>query len=213
MASSEYPFNTHGIGADTGENHHLYSISIDCSSYTSTDGNAAAGNVNPYSYKDFSTLPTNKNDGLNLARGGVRFRKALQLLGTYGNFRLLKIGTDSSVDQDTAPQTVTFNVQFDNDTSIPSSGTSLVDGSTSLTSREAVIGDYIAFGIKGPYTENVLYYDPTHVEGTVDRGPVVEELTISAPQADGEIFESITVSRIGEADAVGDAEKPTDSAA
>ena len=210
MASTEYPFNTHGIGADTGENHHLYSISIDCSSYTSTDGNAAAGAVNPYSYKDFSTLPTNKNDGLNLARGGVRFRKALQLLGTYGNFRLLKIGTDSSVDQDTAPTTVTFNVQFDNDTSIPNSGTSLVDGSTSLTSREAVIGDYIAFGIKGPYNENVLYYDST---GTPDRGPVIENLDISAPANDSTIRGSVTVTRIGEADAVGDAEKPTDSAA
>jgi len=213
MASTEYPFNTHGIGADTGENHHLYSISIDCSSYTSTDGNAAAGAVNPYSYKDFSTLPSDKNDGLNLARGGVRFQKALQILGTYGNFRLLKIGTDSSVDQDTAPTTVTFSVQFDNDTAIPSSGTSLVDGSTSLTTREDMIADFIGSGIKGPYTENVLYYDATHVSGTVDRGPVVESLDVSAPANDATIRSSVTVTRIGEADAVGDAEKPTDSAA
>jgi len=212
MASTEYPFNTHGVGSDTGENHHLYNISIAQGGYTTTDGNAAAGGVNPYSYKDFSTLPTNKNDGLNLARGGVRYQKVLQVLGTYSNYRILKIGTDSSADQDTAPTTLTFNILFDNDSAIPTSGTS-IDGSTSLSSKEEVLKDLIASAIKGSYTENVLYYDPTHVTGTVDRGPVVEELTVSAPQADGEIYESVTVTRIGEADAVGDAEKPTDNAA
>ncbi len=51
----------------------------------------------------------------------------------------------------------------------------------------------------------MLYYDPTHVAGTVDRGPVVESLTISEPQAEGEIVEAITITRIGEADSVGDA--------
>ena len=212
MASSEYPFNTRGIGSDTGENHHLYAISIDCSGYTSTDGNAAAGAVNPYSYRDFATVPTNKNDGLNLARGGVRYLKVLQILGTYSNYRLLKIATDSSADQDNVPTSVTFNILFEYDTAVPTSGTS-VDGSTSLSTREAVLKDLIAQAIKGSYTQNVLYYDPTHVEGTVDRGPVVEELSITAPGTDTEIFDSITVSRIGEADAVGDAEKPTDSAA
>ena len=124
----------------------------------------------------------------------------------------MKITTDSSADQDTAPTTLTFNILFENDSAIPTSGTS-IDGSTALSSKEAVLKDLIANAIKGPYTENVLYYDPTHVTGTVDRGPVVESLTISAPQADGEIYESVTVTRIGEADSVGDAEKPTDSAA
>ncbi len=212
MASTEYPFNTHGVGSDTGENHHLYNISIAQSGFLSTDGNAVAGGVNPYSYKDFASLPTNKNDGLNLARGGVRFQKVLQILATYSNFRVLKIATDSSADQDTAPTSLTFNILFENDSAIPTSGTSM-DGSTSLASKEAVLKDLIANAIKGPYTENVLYYDPTHVAGTVDRGPVVESLTVSAPQADGEIFEAVTVTRIGEADSVGDAEKPTDNAA
>lgn len=207
MASSEYPFNTHGVGSDTGENHHLYSISIAQGGFESTDGNAGAGGVNPYSYKDFSTLPTNKNKGLDLGRGGVRYQKVLQLLGTYSNYRLLKIGTDSSVDQDTQITTLTFNILFENDSAIPTSGTS-VDGSTALSSRESVIKDLIAQAIKGSYTENVLYYDPTHVEGTVDRGPVIEELTVSSPGTDTEVFDSVTVTRIGEADSVGDAEKP-----
>jgi len=209
MASSEYPFNTHGVGSDTGENHHLYSISIAMSGYDATDGAATAGNVNPYSYKDFSSLPTNKNDGLNLARGGVRYQKVLQILGTYSNYRILKIATDSSADQDTAPSSLTFNILFENDSAIPSSGTS-VDGSTSLSSKEAVLKDLIAQAIKGSYTENVLYFDTT---GSPDRGPVVEELTISSPGTDTEVFDSVTVTRIGEADAVGDAEKPTDNAA
>ena len=212
MASSEYPFNTHGVGSDTGENHHLYSISIAMSGYDATDGAATAGKVNPYSYKDFSSIVTNKNDGLNLARGGVRFQKVLQILGTHSNYRVLKIATDSSADQDTAPTTLTFNILFDNDSSVPTSGTG-ADGSTTLSTKEAVLKDLIADAIKGSYTENVLYYDPSHVEGTVDRGPVVEELTISAPATDTEIFDSVTVSRIGEADSVGDAEKPTDNAA
>ena len=209
MASSAYPFNTHGVGSDTGENHHLYNISIAMGGYDATDGAATAGKVNPYSYKDFSSLPTNKNDGLNLARGGVRYQKVLQILGTYANYRILKIATDSSADQDTAPTTLTFNILFENDSAIPTSGTS-VDGSTALSSKEAVLKDLIAQAIKGSYTENVLYFDTT---GTPDRGPVVEELTISSPGTDTEIFDSVTVTRIGEADAVGDAEKPTDNAA
>ena len=65
MASDAYPFNTHGVGSDTGENHALYQVTITMSGYATTDGNAVAGKVNPYSFKDFSSLPTNKNDGLN----------------------------------------------------------------------------------------------------------------------------------------------------
>lgn len=212
MASGAYPFNTHGVGSDTGENHHLYNISIDCSGYDATDGAATAGAVNPYSYKDFASLPTNKNDGLNLARGGVRFQKVLQLLGTYSNYRLLKIATDSSADQDTAPSSVTFNILFENDSAIPSSGTSR-DGSTAISSKEGIIQDLIATAISSSYTENVLYYDPTHVSGTVDRGPSIESLSVTAPDDAGAVITSITVTRIGEADAVGDAEKPTDNAA
>jgi len=212
MANSEYPFNTHGVGTDTGENHRLYTISIAQSGFDATDGAATAGKVNPYSFKDFSSLPTNKNDGLNLARGGVRYQKVLQILGTYSNYRILKIGTDSSADQDTAPTTLTFNIMFENESAIPTGGTG-ADGSTTLSTREAVLQDLIADAIKGSYTENVLYYDPTHVEGTVDRGPVVEELTISAPGTDTEVFDAVTVTRISEADSVGDDEKPTDNAA
>lgn len=212
MANTEYPYNTHGVGADTGENHRLYSISIAQGGYDATDGAATAGKVNPASFKDFASLPTNKNDGLNLARGGVRYQKVLQILGTYSNYRVLKIQTDSSADQDTAPATLTFNIMFENESAIPTSGTG-ADGSTTLSTREAVLKDLIADAIRGSYTENVLYYDPTHVEGTVDRGPVVEELTISAPGTDTEIFDSVTVTRVAEADSVGDDEKPTDSAA
>jgi len=212
MASDAYPFNTHGVGSDTGENHALYNISIAMSGYTTTDGNAAAGAVNPYSYKDFSSLPTNKNDGLNLARGGVRYQKVLQILGTYSNYRLLKIETDSSADQDTPPTSLVFNILFENDSAIPTSGTA-TDGSTTLSTKEAVLKDLIATAIAGSYTENVLYYDATHVEGTVDRGPVIEELTISAPGTNTEVFDSITVTKEGKANAVGDAEKPTDNSA
>ena len=167
MASSAYPYNIHGVGSDTGENHHLYNISIAMSGYDATDGAATAGKVNPASFKDFASLPTNKNDGLNLARGGVRYQKVLQVLGTYSNYRVLKIATDSSADQDTAPATLTFNILFENDSAIPTSGTG-ADGSTTLSSKEAVLKDLIADAIKSSYTENVLYYDPTHVEGSVD---------------------------------------------
>jgi hypothetical protein len=212
MASGAYPFNTHGVGSDTGENHALYNISINMAAYFTTDGNAVAGAVNPYSYKDFASLPTNKNDGLNLARGGVRYQKVLQILGTYSNYRLLKIETDSSADQDTTPTSLEFNILFENDSMIPSSGTS-IDGSTTLSTKEDVLKDLIATAINNSYTENVLYYDPTHVAGTVDRGPVIESLTVSSPEAEGEIYESITVTRIGNANAVGDAEKPTDNSA
>ena len=71
----------------------------------------------------------------------------------------------------------------------------------------------VADAIKSSYTENVLYYDATHVEGTVDRGPVIESLSITAPGTDTEIFDSVTVTREGKANSVGDAEKPTDNSA
>ena len=212
MASSAYPFNTHGVGSDTRENQALYEITLTMSGYATTDGNAVAGAVNPASYKDFSSLPTNKNDGLNLARGGVRYAKVLQKLGTHSNYRLLKIQTDSSADQDTAPTSLIFNVLFENNSASPSSGTG-TDGSTTLSSKEAVLKDLVAQAIAASYTENVLYYDATHVAGTVDRGPVIEELTISPPGTDTEIFDSVAVVRIGNANAVGDAEKPIDNAA
>jgi len=207
MASGAYPFNTHGVGSDTGENHALYNISISFSDYSTSDGAATAGAVNPHSYKDFATLPTNKNDGLNLARGQVRYQKMLQILGTYSNYRLLKIEVDSSADQDTVPTSLQFNILFENDSMIPSTGTG-TDGSTTLTSKEAVLKDLIATAIAASHTENVLYYDATHVSGTIDRGPVIESLTTSAPATDTEIFDSITVTRIGNANSVGDAEKP-----
>ena len=212
MASDAYPFNTHGVGSDTGENHALYQVTITMSGYATTDGNAVAGKVNPYSFKDFSSLPTNKNDGLNMARGGVRYTKVLQKLGTYSNYRLLKIETDSSVDQDTPPASLIFNIMFENDSMIPTSGTG-TDGSTTLSSKEAVLKDLVASAINAQYTENVLYYDPTHVSGTVDRGPVIEELTVSKPGTDTEVFDSVAVVRIGNANQFGDAEKPADNAA
>ena len=212
MASTVYPFRTHGVGSDTGENQALYQITITMSGYNASDGAATAGKVNPYSYKDFSSLPTNKNDGLNLARGGVRYAKVLQKLGTHSNYRLLKIETDSSVDQDTAPTSLIFNILFENDTAIPTSGTA-TDGSSTLSTKEAVLKDLVASAIAASYTENVLYYDATHVAGTVDRGPVIESLSITAPGTDTEVFDSVAVVRIGNANAVGDAEKPTDNAA
>ena len=50
------------------------------------------------------------------------------------------------------------------------------------------------------------------MSGTIDRGPVIESLDVTAPDDAGAVISSITVTRIGEADAVGDAEKPTDNA-
>lgn len=213
MASPNYPFNTAGVSQDTGEYQRLYNISINQSAYNTTNGNAAAGGVWPATWRDYG-VAASKNQALDVARGGVRWKKVLQILGTYTNFKVLKIGLDSSADKDTQPTSLTFNIAFENDSHIPSSGTS-VDGSTALATKEAVIKDLIADAINGTYTELVEYFDPTDQDAgaaTIYRGTTNESLTISPPTNDGDILSSITVTRIGEADLMGDAEIVTDNA-
>jgi len=213
MANSSYPFTTSGVSVDTGENQRLYNISINQSSYNTTNGNAAAGGVTPATWKDYASYSSSKNQALDVARGNVRYKKVTQSLGTYSDFKIVKLAHDSSADQDTQATSLTFNIIFENDSNIPSSATS-VDGSTALSTKEAVIKDLVATAIQGSFTEIVEYYDPT-TSGSpaIARGVTNEELTISPPADDGTIIGSITVTRIGEYDAVGDAEATTNNAA
>jgi len=208
MANTAYPFTNSGVSVDTGENKRLYNISINQSGFNTTNGNAAAGGVNPSTWRDYSSYPATANQARDLGRGNSRYKKMIQILGTYSNFTIHKLALDSSADQDTQPTSMTFNISFENDSALPSSGTSL-DGSTALANREAVIKDLIATALSASYEEVVEIYDVT---GTPDRAVSNELLTISPVDDQGSIVAAVTVTRIGEFDSIGDAEATTNNA-
>lgn len=205
MANSVYPFITAGVSTDTGEYQRLYNISINQSAFNSTATSDASGGVTPASYRDYATLPSSTNNSKRLARGGLRYKRMLELLGTYSNFTVHKLQLDSSADQDTQQTSLQFNIGFQNDSAIPSTITS-IDGSTSVTTVEGVLKELVAQALNSSYTERLTVYNTTAA-----RGQENVEITASAVNSAGEILEAITVTRIGEFDQQGDAETVTDN--
>jgi hypothetical protein len=139
-----------------------------------------------------------------LARGSLRWRKLIDQLSLYTNCKILRIASDSAEAASTQIATLTFNVEFENETYIPESGTS-IDGSTTINTRELVIKELIATALNSTFTENVEYFDPSDVDAsslTIARGATVDAITASSVIAGmpGEILEAITVTRIVNAD-------------
>lgn len=206
MASPNQIYGTNGPSLDTGEHQRLYRISIDTSAMNSTATSDASGAVTPATWKDFASFPASTNNSKRMARGNIRYRRMLEKLGTYTNFKILKLQSDSSEDQDTQITSLQFTLEFENDSHIPSSGTS-IDGSTSVSTREAVIKELIAEALFRSYTEVASVYN-----STAGRGQENVSLTASAVLAAGEILEAITVTRQGDYDMAGDAEVVTSNA-
>ena len=87
MAAGVQKFTTQGPSADTGERQALYDISIDQSQFNSTGSSDASGGVTPMTWRDLGKA-NNLDNAKRLARGSMRYRKKLQLLGTYSNFKI-----------------------------------------------------------------------------------------------------------------------------
>ena len=101
MANADQVYGTNGPSVDTGAHQRLYSISITQSGFNSTASSTASGGVTPATYNDFGTKPSSTNNSLRMARGNIRFRRMLEQLSTYTNFKIMKLQGDSSEDQNT----------------------------------------------------------------------------------------------------------------
>jgi hypothetical protein len=205
MATSLQSYPRTGPTDGSEEYRRIYNITINQGAFTSTASSNASGGVTPKTFKDFGgTFPSSADNGKRLARGSLRWRKLINQLSLYTNCKILRIASDSSEAASTQIATLTFNVEFENETYIPESGTS-IDGSTTINTRELVIKELIATALNSTFTENVEYYDPTDVDAsslTIARGTTFAEITASSVLAGmpGEILEAITVTRIVNAD-------------
>jgi hypothetical protein len=205
MATSLQSYPRTGPTDGSEEYRRIYNITINQGAFTSTASSNASGGVTPKTFKDFGgTFPSSADNGKRLARGSLRWRKLINQLSLYTNCKILRIASDSSEAASTQIATLTFNVEFENETYIPESGIS-IDGSTTINTRELVIKELIATALNSTFAENVEYYDPTDVDAsslTIARGTTFAEITASSVIAGmpGEILDAITVTRIVNAD-------------
>ncbi len=205
MTTSLQSYPRTGPVDNTEEYRRIYQITINQGAFNSTASSTASGGVTPKTYRDFGgTFPSSINNGLRLARGGLRYRKMIEQLGLYTNCKVLRITSDSSEAASTQITTLTLNVEFENASYIPTTATS-IDGSTTITTREAVIQGLVYTALATSFTERMEYYDTTDNDpsaNTVLRGDTFADVTATAVISGmpGEILEAITVTRIVNAD-------------
>jgi hypothetical protein len=205
MTTSLQSYPRTGPVDNTEEYRRIYQITINQGAFNSTASSTASGGVTPKTYRDFGgTFPSSINNGLRLARGGLRYRKMIEQLSLYTNCKVLRITSDSSEAASTQITTLTLNVEFENASYIPTTATS-IDGSTTINTREAVIQGLVYTALASSFTERMEYYDTTDNDpsaNTVLRGDTFADVTATAVIAGmpGEILEAITVTRIVNAD-------------
>ena len=205
MTTSLQSYPRTGPVDNTEEYRRIYQITINQGAFNSTASSTASGGVTPKTYRDFGgTFPSSINNGLRLARGGLRYKKMIEQLSLYTNCKVLRITSDSSEAASTQITTLTLNVEFENASYIPTTATS-IDGSTIVNTREAVIQGLVYTALATSFTERMEYYDTTDNDpsaNTVLRGDTFADVTATAVIAGmpGEILEAITVTRIVNAD-------------
>ena len=205
MTTSLQSYPRTGPVDNTEEYRRIYQITINQGAFNSTASSTASGGVTPKTYRDFGgTFPSSINNGLRLARGGLRYKKMIEQLSLYTNCKVLRIASDSSEAASTQITTLTLNVEFENASYIPTTATS-IDGSTIVNTREAVIQGLVYTALATSFTERMEYYDTTDNDpsaNTVLRGDTFADVTATAVIAGmpGEILEAITVTRIVNAD-------------
>ena len=205
MTTSLQSYPRTGPVDNTEEYRRIYQITINQGAFNSTASSTASGGVTPKTYRDFGgTFPSSINNGLRLARGSLRYRRMIEQLSLYTNCKVLRIASDSSEAASTQITTLTLNVEFENASYIPTTATS-IDGSTTITTREAVIQGLVYTALATSFTERMEYYDTTDNDpsaNTVLRGDTFADVTATAVISGmpGEILEAITVTRIVNAD-------------
>lgn len=205
MTTSLQSYPRTGPVDNTEEYRRIYQITINQGAFNSTASSTASGGVTPKTYRDFGgSFPSSTNNSLRLARGSLRYRRMIEQLSLYTNCKVLRIASDSSEAASTQITTLTLNVEFENASYIPTTATS-IDGSTTITTREAVIQGLVYTALATSFTERMEYYDTTDNDpsaNTVLRGDTFADVTATAVISGmpGEILEAITVTRIVNAD-------------
>jgi len=205
MTTSLQSYPRTGPVDNTEEYRRIFQITINQGAFNSTASSTASGGVTPKTYRDFGgTFPSSTNNSLRLARGSLRYRRMIEQLSLYTNCKVLRIASDSSEAASTQITTLTLNVEFENASYIPTTATS-IDGSTTISTREAVIQGLVYTALATSFTERMEYYDTTDNDpsaNTVLRGDTFADVTATAVISGmpGEILEAITVTRIVNAD-------------
>ena len=205
MTTSLQSYPRTGPVDNTEEYRRIYQITINQGAFNSTASSTASGGVTPKTYRDFGgTFPSSIDNGLRLARGGLRYKKMIEQLSLYTNCKVLRVSSDSAEAASTQITTLTLNVEFENASYIPTTATS-IDGSTLINTREAVIQGLVYTALATSFTERIEYYDTTDNDpsaNTVLRGDTFADVTATAVISGmpGEILEAITVTRIVNAD-------------
>ena len=196
-----YDYPQTGPTANSEEYRHLYTISLDQSSYSSTASSNASGGITGRNYKDFGgAFPSTLANAERLARGGLRWQKLMQILGTYSNFTLLDINY-TEADANTQITALSFSIVVDNVNAFPLVGNDI--GGNAITTVPLAIRNLIGKVLTSSFTENCEVYNPS--------GDFINEsLTASAVNATvATVLGSITVARDTAFDKFLDSELPS----
>lgn len=204
MATSSYSFNRQGVSPDNLENQALYNIVIDQNNFNSTASSDASGGVEPRTFHDMSNASqiSSVDNAKRIARGNMRWRRMLQLLGQNTNFTVNNISVSpedsSAFDENTQLTMLEFNVAFENEQFIPITGTAQGEStfgndvdSTAITTRTQALRNLVAQALDSSFTEVCEHYDPT--SGSSDIANT--ELTASAVADNSTIIGAITVTK------------------
>ncbi len=204
MASSSYNFNRQGVSPDNFENQALYNIVIDQNNFDSTASSDASGGVEPRTFKDMSRADqiSSVNNAKRIARGNLRWRRMLQLLGKNTNFSVSNISVSpedsTSFDENTQLTMLEFNVAFENEQFIPITGTQQGEStfgndvdSSAIDTRAKAIRNLVAQALDSSFTEVCEHYDPTSGATAIAN----TELTASAVADNSTIISAITVTK------------------
>ena len=204
MATSSYSFTRQGVSPENFENQALYNIVIDQNNFNSTASSDASGGIEPRTFHDLdnaSSISTLDN-AKRIARGNLRWRRMLQLLGQYTNYSLNNISVspeDSSAFDENGQLTyLEFNIALENEQFIPITGTAQGEStlgndidSTAISTRAQAIRNIVAQALDSTFTEVCEHYDPT--AGASDIGNT--RLTASAVADNSTIISAITVTK------------------
>lgn len=197
-----------------------YRITIDTSSWSTSNSASTGGGIEPWDYNYFSTLNTSLANSQRRARGNLRFANILGFLESYANCQILdmtvmKSGPVVEAAADDTAVSVAFTVGYEFEGTVlgghinymkANSLTTLSDGSTTLltattydqmtytqqvTNLQNVIQDLVTLGICQGGTDGwSKQYRTYNPNGA---GQLQELITVKQPDTPANVWAKITV--------------------
>ena len=181
-----------------------FTVAINTSGFLDTE-TVNGGKVSPCVASDFATLPTTIAQSLLVSRATLRWKMMMETIAVRSNFRVVNIVTTYSSDAGDSPITaLAFGLVFENGDYIPTTGTNILEDSTTQNSKALYIRDKITEALgqgagggdptTAERTENMSVYDPTSgITGTSNTAVTVGPVMLVSI---GEIAEAITVTEV-----------------